>query len=134
MKEQAIQYLAMDVHQATIVACVRDERGAIRMRATVPMEAGAILSLVRGAGARVHVVFEEGTQAQWLHDLLQPHAERVVVCNVRGKSEISNKSDRIDAEPQQLQREVGRRLPRETRSLLVITRNYSCRCLARYCR
>jgi hypothetical protein len=48
MKEQAIQYLAMDVHQATIVACVRDERGAIRMRATVPTEAGAILSLVRG--------------------------------------------------------------------------------------
>ena len=98
MKEQAIQYLAMDVHQATIVACVRDERGAITMRATVPTEARAILALVRGAGSRVHVTFEEGTQAQWLHDLLQPHAERVVVCNVRGKSEVSNKSDRIDAE------------------------------------
>jgi hypothetical protein len=85
VKEQAIQYLAMDVHQATIVACVRDERGAITMRATVPTDARAILSLVRGAGSRVHVVFEEGTQAQWLHDLLQPHVERVVVCNVRGK-------------------------------------------------
>jgi hypothetical protein len=35
MKEQAIQYLAMDVHQATVVACKRDERGAITMRATV---------------------------------------------------------------------------------------------------
>ena len=68
------------------------------MRATVPTEARAILSLVRGAGSRVHVAFEEGTQAQWLHDLLQPHVDRVVVCNVRGKSEVSNKSDRIDAE------------------------------------
>ena len=29
---------------------------------------------------------------------MQPHAERVVVCNVRGKSEVSNKSDRFDAE------------------------------------
>ena len=87
MKDQAIQYLAMDVHQATTVACVRDERGAIIMRATVPTEARAILALVRGAGTRVHVAFEEGTQAQWLHDLLQHHAERVVVCNVRGKSE-----------------------------------------------
>jgi hypothetical protein len=37
-------------------------------------------------------------QAQWLHDLLQPHAERVVVCNVRGKSGVANKSDRIDAD------------------------------------
>lgn len=97
MKEQAIQYLAMDVHQATIVVCVRDERGAITMRAMVRTEAEAILSLVRGAGSRVHVVFEEGTQAQWLHDLLEPHVERVVVCNVRGKSEVSNKGDRIDA-------------------------------------
>jgi hypothetical protein len=33
-----------------------------------------------------------------LHDLLQPHAERVTVCNVRGRSETTNKSDRIDAD------------------------------------
>jgi hypothetical protein len=65
------------------VAAVRDDGGSIRMRATVATEAGAILGLVRGLGPRVHVVFEEGTQAQWLHDLLQPHAERLIVCNVR---------------------------------------------------
>jgi transposase len=98
MKNQAIQYLALDVHQATTVATVRDESGAIRMRATVPTEAKAIVALVKGLGPRVHVVFEEGTQAQWLHDLLQPHAERVVVCNIRGRSETTNKSDRIDAD------------------------------------
>jgi len=28
--------------------------------------------------------------------LLRAYAERVLVCNVRGKSEVSNKSDRID--------------------------------------
>ena len=68
------------------------------MRATVPTEGPAILALVGGLGARVHIAFEEGTQAQWLHDLLQPHVERVVVCNVRGKSEVTKKSDRIDTE------------------------------------
>jgi transposase len=98
MKNQAIQYLALDVHQATTVATVRDESGSIRMRATVATEAGAIVALVRGCGARVHVALEEGTQAQWLHDVLQPHAERVVVCNVRGRSETTNKSDRLDAD------------------------------------
>lgn len=98
MKDQAIQYLALDVHQATTVATVREESGSIRMRATIATEAGAIVGLVRGLGSRVHVAFEEGTQAQWLHDLLQPHAERVVVCNVRGRSETTNKSDRIDAD------------------------------------
>jgi hypothetical protein len=98
MKHQGIQYLALDVHQATIVATVRDETGAVRMRATVATEARAILGLVKGLGPRVHVVFEEGTQAQWLHDLLVPHAERVVVCNVRGKGEMDNKNDRLDAD------------------------------------
>ena len=33
-----------------------------------------------------------------MHDLLEPEAERVVVCNVRGRSETSNKSDRIDSD------------------------------------
>jgi transposase len=98
MKQQAIQYLAMDVHQATVVASLRDESGKVLMRATVPTEAKAILTLVRSAGPRVHVAFEEGTQAQWLHDLLIDHAERVIVCNVRGRSETTNKSDRIDAD------------------------------------
>jgi transposase len=98
MKNQAIQYLALDVHQATTVATVRDQTGSIRMRATIATEARAIVGLVRGLGPRVHVAFEEGTQAQWLHDLLQPEAERVVVCNVPGRSETTNKSDRIDAD------------------------------------
>ena len=43
MKNQAIQYLALDVHQATIVASVRGETGAVRMRATVPTEARAVV-------------------------------------------------------------------------------------------
>ena len=98
MKHQATQYLAFDVHQATTVVSVRDHTGAVRMRATVPTEARAILGLVKGLGPHVHVVFEEGAQAQWLHDLLVPHAERVVVCNTRGKSEMDNKNDRLDAD------------------------------------
>jgi transposase len=65
------------------------------MRST---EATAIVDLVRGLGPRVHVVFEEGTQAQWLHDLLRPVAERVVVCNVRGRSPAGNKNDRVDVD------------------------------------
>lgn len=98
MKQQAIQYLAFDVHQATVVATLRDERGDIVMRATVPTQAKAIITLVKSAGPRVHMAFEEGTQAQWLHDLIVPLAERVIVCNVRGRSETTNKSDRIDAD------------------------------------
>ena len=82
MKQQAIHFVGLDVHQSTIVASVRDESGKVVMKATVPTEEKAIVALVR-TWPRVHVSFEEGTQAQWLHDLLRPHAERVTVINVR---------------------------------------------------
>jgi len=107
MKNQAIHYLGLDVHQATTVVSVRNEHGTIVMRATVRTNADAILSLVQGAGKRVRVALEEGTQAQWLHDVLQPHAEQVIVCNVRGKSEVANKSDRIDADDLSEQLRLG---------------------------
>ena len=42
--------------------------------------AKAIVTLLKSTGPRVHVAFEEGTQAEWLHDLTVPLAERVIVC------------------------------------------------------
>ena len=107
MKQQAIQYLAFDVHQATVVGVARDERGSIVLRATIPTEARAILQLVKSAGPRVHVAFEEGTQAQWMHDLVVPHAEKVIVCNTRGRNESGNKNDRLDAEALSEQLRLG---------------------------
>src|ERR1044071_10354539 len=46
----------------------------------------------------IHVTFEEGTQAQWLHDLLVPVVHRVLVCDRRGKSQQGNKGDHQDAD------------------------------------
>jgi hypothetical protein len=34
------------------------------------------------------VTFEEGTQAQWLHDLLTPVVDQIVVCDRRGSPRI----------------------------------------------
>jgi len=129
MKHQAIQYLAMDVHQATTTASVRDQTGSIMMRATVATEARAILQLVRSAGNRVHIVFEEGTQAQWLHDLLVPHAERVVVCNKRGERG-ANKSDQLDADDLSDRLRCGRVKPvfhggSDTQTLRELVRSYN---------
>lgn len=99
MKQQAIHFVGLDVHQSTTVASVRDESGKVVMKATVPTEEKAIGALVRNPSwPRVHVAFEEGTQAQWLHDVLVHQVERVVVCNVRGKDRLANKDDRIDAD------------------------------------
>ena len=99
MTNQAIQYLALHVHQATTVASVRDGDGRVVLRATVATEARALLALVRGLNGEAEVAFEEGTQAQWLHDLLAPPTPRgVIVCKVRGHGEKANKNDQLDAD------------------------------------
>ena len=62
------KYVAMDVHQATTVASVREDSGRILARSVLPTEHDALLEFFRGLRGSVHVTFEEGTQAQWLHD------------------------------------------------------------------
>jgi transposase len=46
----------------------------------------------------LHVAFEEGTQAQWLHDLVSPLVDRVVVCDRRGERRQGNHGDKVDAD------------------------------------
>ena len=93
------KYIGMDVHQATISVAVRDSRGNLVMEAIVETKAETILQFIRGLRGSLSVTFEEGTWAAWLHDLLQPHVTRVVVCDPRKNAllKVGNKSDRIDA-------------------------------------
>ncbi len=87
--KRTTKYVALDVHQATTVASVRAEGGRVIARTMLPTEAPAIVECV---------AFEEGTQAQWLHDLLVPRVDRVIVCDRRGESQQGNKGDRVDAD------------------------------------
>jgi hypothetical protein len=96
--KRTTKYVALDVHQATTVTSVRDETGRVIARAIIPTEAESLRTLVRSMRGAVHVVFEEGTQAQWLSELLTPVVQRVVVCNRRGDTTQGNKSDQRDAD------------------------------------
>src|SRR3954447_7585259 len=84
LMKRSIKYVALDVHQATTVSSVREERGRVIARSVIPTEAMALREFFRGMRGSIHVAFEEGTQAQWLHDLLAPLVDRVLVCNRRG--------------------------------------------------
>lgn len=92
------KYVALDVHQATTVASVREENGRVIARTILPTEVAALGEFFGSMRGAVHVAFEEGTQAQWLHDLLLPHVDRIVVCDRRGESKQGNKGDRVDAD------------------------------------
>ncbi len=96
--KRTTKYVGLDVHQATTIASVREESGRKIARMIVPTEARALVECFRGMRGTIHVALEEGTQAQWLHDLLVPLVDRVVVCDRRGESQQGNKGDEIDAD------------------------------------
>lgn len=92
------KYVFLDVHQEATVGTVRGESNRVMARTILPTEAEALTEFFRGMRGSIHVAFEEGTQAQWLHDLLAPLVHRVVVCDRRGKSQQGNKGDQLDAD------------------------------------
>ena len=93
------KYIGLDGHQATITVAVRDSAGKLVIEAILETKAETILQFLRGVRGSLHVTFEEGTWAAWLHDLLKPHVTRVVVCDPRKNAllKVGNKNDRIDA-------------------------------------
>ena len=96
--KRSTKYVALDVHQATTSASVREESGRVIARTILPTAEPALVEFFRGMRGAIHVAFEEGTQAQWLHDLLVPLVDRVVVCDGRGQPRHGNKGDQVDAD------------------------------------
>ena len=92
------KHVGLDVHQATIVTSVREDSGRVLARSVVPTEAAALLEYFRGMRGAVHVALEEGTQAQWLYDLLRPVVASVTVCDRRGERRSGRKDDHGDAD------------------------------------
>ena len=93
------KYIGLDVHQATISVAILDFAGKLVLEAILETKAQTILQFIRGLRGSLHVTFEEGTCAAWLHDLLKPHVAQVVVCDPRKNNlgKVGNKNDRNDA-------------------------------------
>lgn len=97
--KRTTKYVGLDVHQATTVASVRDRSGRVIARTILPTDEAALSEFFQGMRGAVNVAFEEGTQAQWLHDLLAPLTHSVTVCNLRGEARRpGNKADVKDAD------------------------------------
>ena len=96
--KRSTKYVALDVHQATTVASVREESGRVIARSVLETHGPSILEYLRGMRGAIHVAFEEGTQSQWLHDLVAPLVDRVIVCDPRQVARQGNKGDHVDAD------------------------------------
>ena len=75
------KYIGLDVHQATTVVAVLDSTGKLVMESILETEAATILQFFAGLRGTVSVTFEEGNWSVWLYDLLNPHVDKLVVCN-----------------------------------------------------
>jgi transposase len=94
-----IKYIGMDVHTATISVAVLDVVGKLIMESVIETKASTILQLIQALRGDLHVTFEEGTWAAWLHDMVKLYVTKIVVCDPRRNALLKegNKSDRIDA-------------------------------------
>ena len=77
------KYVALDVHSASIVAKVHNDAGKYVMESILETKARTVRNFMKGISGKVHVTFEEGTQAAWLYDLIKPMVAEVVVCEPR---------------------------------------------------
>src|SRR5262250_2404791 len=94
----SIKYIGMDVHTESTSVCVRNSMGKIVMECVIETKASTLLQFLDGLRGDLRVVFEEGTWATWLYDLLKPRVTEVLVCNTRKNAvRKGSKSDRIDA-------------------------------------
>ena len=93
------KYMGLDVHQATTVAAVMNAEGKIVLETMVPTKAGPIRELIESLSGPLHVTLEEGTQAQWLHEVIRDRVKEVVVCDPKRNKLLSegSKGDKPDA-------------------------------------
>ena len=93
------KYIGLDVHQATLSVSVLDSSGKLLMEAILETKAATVLQFIHGLRGSLHVTFEEGTCALWLHDLLKSYVTEVLVCDPRKNALLKsgNKNDRVDA-------------------------------------
>ena len=93
-------YVGMDVHRASIMMVVLNGAGKVVMQSVIETGAERVRGYLKQLRGKVYVTFEEGTQANWLHEVVRPLVTAVVVCDPRHNKlmQSGNKSDRVDAQ------------------------------------
>src|SRR5258705_9547895 len=93
-------YVGMDVHRASIVIVVLNGAGKVVMQLVIETGAERVRGFLKQLRGKVCVTFEEGTQANWLHEVVRGLVTEVVVCDPRQNKllQSGNKNDRVDAQ------------------------------------
>ncbi len=90
------RYIGLDVHSSSCTLAVVGPSGKRLGSQVVETNAGALIEVLRGIPKQRHMCMEEGTLSEWLHEVLEPHVEELVVTGI-GKKSRGPKSDKKDA-------------------------------------
>src|SRR5438045_1120796 len=100
-KEAPMVYVGIDLHKKTIAACVVDQRRAVLARRTLWCDRPDEIVAFFQALGRFQAVVEATASYEWLWQLLEPSADRLVLAHpkkLRVIAESRRKSDHIDAQ------------------------------------
>jgi transposase len=89
------RYIGLDAHASSCTVATVGPSGRRLHSQVVETNAGALIRVLRGIPGTRHLCLEEGTHASWLHEVLSPHVEELVVAGVRESR--GPKSDKLDA-------------------------------------
>lgn len=89
------RFIGLDAHGQSCTLCVMGPSGKRLAHHVVETNGKALVELMRSIPGDRHVCMEEGTHSEWLHEILHPHAKRLVVTQPLRRA--GNKSDEIDA-------------------------------------
>lgn len=90
------RYIGLDVHMTSTTMAAVGPSGKQLSSYVVQTNAREIIDLLKTVPRPRHLCFEEGTQSAWLHEMLSPHVDELVVVAV-GHYSRGPKDDRRDA-------------------------------------
>jgi hypothetical protein len=76
------RYIGMDVHALSCTVCIVGPSGRQLKSDVVETNGQASVEYLRAIPRPRHLCFEEGTQSAWLHEILAPHVDELVVVGV----------------------------------------------------
>ena len=92
------RYIGLDAHASSCTLGVVGPSGKRLGSHVVETNARALIEVLRGIPKSRHMCLEEGTLSGWLHEVLEPHVEELVVTGVRKSRGLkSDKAGRVRA-------------------------------------
>jgi hypothetical protein len=89
------RYIGLDAHSSSCTVGVIGPSGKRLQTQVLETNARVLIDFIRTIPVTRHLCLEEGTQSNWLYEVLSPHVQEMVVMGVRKNR--GPKSDKIDA-------------------------------------